>query len=183
MREVLVAPLDADELLDVAPPRRHVRVADRPVDGDALFRVRLVVEIAPPVDAPAPHDGAAADLSSANPVERLVVRVRIRVVEIVDEELARVLIAGAGVALDGLIALDAIAVAHAAIAQLVRHHVLDVVDGRIDRASRLEHDRLETFLRQLFRGPAAGDAGADDDGVVRDRWHGQVAGVKGTLPW
>src|SRR5262245_3754392 len=151
MREVLAPALDSHEPLDVTPPGREVLVAERPVDGDALARIRLEVEIAPPVDATPPHDRPPAHLAAANPVEGLVLGERVRIVEIVDEDLARILIAGARVPLDGLVALEALAVAHATVAFLVRGHVLDIVDRRIDRPARLEHDRAQSVFGELFR--------------------------------
>src|SRR3954469_10870092 len=111
MRQAFPASLHANELLDIAPPRRHVLVADRPVDAHSFARVRLVVEIAPAKDAAAPHDRLAADLPAANPRERLPFRRRVRVVEVVDEELARVFVAGPALTLDRLIPLEPIAVA------------------------------------------------------------------------
>src|SRR5437762_3598891 len=106
VRQVFLASLDANELLDVAPPRSQIFIAKGPVDAISLACVRLEVEIAPAIDAAPPHDRAPADVSSADPIERLPVRKGIRIVEIVDEELARVLVAGTGVALDRLKALQ-----------------------------------------------------------------------------
>src|SRR4051812_14389257 len=121
MRQAFAASLDADELLDVAPPRRHVVVADRPVDGDSFAGVRFVIEITPAKDAAAPHDRLATDLPAANPRERLAFRRRVRVVQIVDEELARIFVARAALALDRLIPLEPVAVAHSTVALLIRH--------------------------------------------------------------
>src|SRR5262249_2483665 len=108
MRQAFASALNADESLDVRPPGLEVPVANRPIDRDAFARVRLEVEVTPPVDAATPHDRPPADLAPADPVKRLVVGERIRIVEVVDEELARILIAGAGVALDRLIAFEAL---------------------------------------------------------------------------
>ena len=146
MREPLLASLNADELLDVAPPRRQIVVAERPIDAESLARVGLEVEIAPAIDTATPHDRAPADLTSANPVEGLALRSRVRIVEIVDEELSGVFVAGTGVALDRLVPLEPLAVAHATVALLPRTHVLDVINRWIDRPSRFQHDRLETVL-------------------------------------
>src|SRR6476660_6477109 len=112
MRESFVLALHADELLDIAPPRRHVLVADRPIDGDSLLRVRLVVEIAPPEHAAAPHDRLAADLPPANPRERLAFGRLVWIVEIIYKKLARVLVAGAALALDRLISLQRVLIPH-----------------------------------------------------------------------
>ena len=40
---------------------------------------------------------------------------------------------------------------------------------RRDRRTRFEHQRAQSALAEFLRRPAAGDAGADDDRVVR-RW-------------
>src|SRR6266498_401516 len=47
------------------------------------------------------------------------------------------------------------------------HVILDVLDV----LATLEQQDPESFLRELFRGPTAGDAGADHDGVVILRLH------------
>ena len=67
---------DARVLLDVVVPRREIRVADRPVDGDALAAVGLEVEIAESVALAAPGQRAAADVIAAIPVEALDLGVR-----------------------------------------------------------------------------------------------------------
>src|SRR6185503_2352512 len=89
LRQPLLLSLHAHEPLDMAPPGRHVRVADRPVDPDAVARVGLVILVAPAEDAPPPHYRAAAHLASPDPRERLVLRPRLRIVPLVAEELAR----------------------------------------------------------------------------------------------
>src|SRR5258705_13945478 len=142
LRETLGTALDADELLDVAPPWRNVLVPEGPVDRYALLQVRLVVEIAPAEYTPAPHYRLSADLPAAYPRKRLPLRRRVRIVEIVDEKLASVFVAGAALGLDRLIALQTIAIPHTPVSFLVRHDVLDVIDGGIDRAGRLEDNRL-----------------------------------------
>src|SRR5258705_5025736 len=45
--------------------------------------------------------------------------------------------------------------------------VLDVLDV----FATLEQQHAESFLRELFRGPTAGDAGAHHDGIVIRRLH------------
>src|ERR1700687_2411966 len=77
--KIFPTPLNSDELLDVAPPRSEILVANRPVYAIALLRIGLEVEIAPAVDAPPPHDRAASNLPSAYPVKPLVIGKRVRV--------------------------------------------------------------------------------------------------------
>src|SRR5882672_8548184 len=122
-----------DELLHVVVPRRDVGVADRPVHAESVPRVRLEVEVAPAVYLPAPHDRLATHLAAADPMERLVGIERVRVLAVVHEELAAVLVAGITMALDELIALERRAVAEAAELHLPRRHVLDVIARRVDR--------------------------------------------------
>src|SRR5436190_1532628 len=56
MREPLFSSLDADELLDITPPRRQVLVAKRPIDANSLACICLEVEIAPAIARlPRPH--------------------------------------------------------------------------------------------------------------------------------
>src|SRR6185369_17440699 len=69
LRQVLGATADADEAFDVLVPRRELGIANRPVDGNADLRVRAEVDVAPAIALPAPHDGAAADVIAADPVE------------------------------------------------------------------------------------------------------------------
>ena len=139
--EILPTPLNSDEFLDIAPPRSQILVPQRPIDAVALFRICFEVEITPAVYAPPPHDRATSNLAPSYPVEGLVVGKRVRIVEVVDEELGRPLVAGARMPLDGLIPLDLFAVAHASIALFPRKDVLDVVHRWINRPSRFEHDR------------------------------------------
>src|ERR1051325_2957605 len=102
MSETFAPALHPDEFLDVTPPWRHVLVSNRPVDRDAFLQVRFVVEVAPAENAATPHDRLAAHLAAANPRKRLALGSRIRVVEIVDEKIARVLVAGATLRLNRL---------------------------------------------------------------------------------
>ena len=101
---------------------------------------------------------------------------RVRVLAVVDEELAAVLVARVAVALDELVALERLAVAHAAELHLPGRHVLHVVAGGIDRPPRLEHQRRQAALAELLGGPAAGDAGADDNRVEAGRGHQKSPG-------
>src|SRR4029077_124695 len=56
---------------DVVVPRRDILVANRPVRGDALFRVRLEVEVAVTIALTSPHQRSAAHVVAAEPVEAL----------------------------------------------------------------------------------------------------------------
>ena len=87
LRQAVAAAADAGKALDVVVPRRDVRVADRPVDGDAVARVGLEVEVAPAVRLPPPEQRAAADVIAAHPVEALDLAVGI--LDVVDEPVRR----------------------------------------------------------------------------------------------
>src|SRR5262249_53362012 len=138
------------------------------VGAEAVARVGREVEVAPAVDLAAPHDRAPADLASADPVEARAVAERVRVLEVVDEELAAPLVAGVALALGGLVPLLPGAVGPAAEMELPGLDVHRVVGGGIGRAAGLEDQRAQAVLGQLLGGPAAADAGADDDGIVGD---------------
>ena len=64
----------------------------------------------------------------------------------------------------------------AAITQAAKRHfpwrfMLDVILLRNDRPTGFEHQRAQAELGQFLRGPAAGHAGADDDGVEIEKRH------------
>src|SRR5688572_4707709 len=83
LREARVLAARADEALHVFVPGLDVRVADRPVDADALAQVRLEVEIAEAEYVARPHERASADVITAIPVERL--RLSVGLLQVVDE--------------------------------------------------------------------------------------------------
>src|SRR5207245_9602146 len=109
--------------------------------------------------------GLATHLAATDPVKRLVGVEGVRVLAVVDEELAAVLVARVAVALDELVALECLAVPEAPELHLPRGHVLDVIPRGVERPTALEHERLEPALAQLLRRPPARAAGADAGGV------------------
>jgi hypothetical protein len=72
-----------DEALDVVVPWGEVRVADGPIDGDAVAQIGFEIQIAPAIDLASPDDGLAADLPGAKPVERPIRRRGVRIVGVV----------------------------------------------------------------------------------------------------
>ena len=176
---------DADELLDVRVPRGEVRVADRPVDPDPVARVGLEIEIAEAIRLPRPHDRAPADLSPPDPQEGLLVGRRVRVLDVVDEELPAHLVAGVALALHGLLGRERLAVVPAPVRHAVRRHVFGVVPFRDDHGPRLEHQRAEAEFGEFLRGPAAGDPRADDDRVpdLLPAAHGCPPGRPSPVPY
>src|SRR5215204_3827155 len=161
--ETVAVAAHADELLDVRIPGCHVVVPDRPLDAVAHARRRGELVLAPPLARTPPDQRLSADLIAADPVERRLLHVR--VVAILDEEVRRVL------AVPGRLADERV------LPELLPRHRtamrklpwLDVHGGIVldvlHAAAALEDERLEALLAQLLRGPAAGDARADDDRV------------------
>jgi hypothetical protein len=151
----------ADEALDVGIPRGDVVVADRPVDAIALPFGRGEFVLAPALAAAPPDQRPAADLIAAEPVEGPFLHVGVFVV--LDEEVRVVL---AGDLAHERVGFGQLAWQDAAMRQLPRSQVgggvvLDVGDV----AAALQHQRFQPLLAQLLGRPAAGNAGADDDGV------------------
>ena len=67
LRQTFGLAADSGELFDVVVPRRDIGVANRPIDGDAVFQIGFEIEIAPAIALAAPGDGLAADLTATNP--------------------------------------------------------------------------------------------------------------------
>ena len=76
LREPVARAGDAGMPLDVVVPRRELRVANGPIDRDAVAHVAFEIEIAPAITLPSPQQGAAADVIAAIPVETLDLGVR-----------------------------------------------------------------------------------------------------------
>ena len=166
LRQPFRPPADADERLDVVVPGRQVRVADGPVDAVSLARIGLEVQVGQPVALPGPHDRPAAHLPSADPQEGLVGFGRVRVLDVVDEELAAHFVAGVALALDRLFGRHRLTVVPAAVRHLVRGEVFGVVALGHDHRPRLEDEHAGPQLGQLLGCPTARHAGADNDRVV-----------------
>jgi hypothetical protein len=102
--------------------------------------------------------------------------------DVLDEEVLRVLAVEIQLALDRLIG-DVLRRGAVAVRQLPgRERGGGVVFDVLDRPAALEDERAEPALGELLGGPAAGDAGADDDrvvgvGLLRARGH-RVAQVR-----
>ena len=166
LRQTLGAPADPRESLDVGVPRSDVCVADRPVHAVTVARVGLEVQVAEPVALAAPHDRPSAHLASADPAEGLVRVGRVRILDVVDEELARHLVAGVALALDGLGGGERLAVVPAAVRHLVGGEMFGVVALGDDHGAGLEDQNAGAQFGELLGRPPARHARADDDGVV-----------------
>src|SRR6185436_17465026 len=159
----LRAAADADEALDVVVPRRDLGIAHRPVDSDSVLCVRPEVDVAPAIAMPAPQDGAAADVVTADPIEAL--DLSVRMLGVVDEPVLRRLRQVPAACGDGL-SLQVFIRGTAAVRQFPEILGRCGIVAVLDVAAAVQHQRLETLLGQLFGGPAAGDSGTDDDRVV-----------------
>ena len=165
--EVVRVPADADEFLDVRVPRRDVVVGDRPVHPVALTFGRGELVFAPALAGAPPDQRLAADLISADPVERFLLDVRM--VCILYEKMGRVF-AVAGRFADERIVVDHLPRQGAAMRQLPGHQVRRrIVLDVLDVAPALEDERLQPLLAELLRRPSARDPRADDDCVVLGR--------------
>src|SRR6266550_3658994 len=146
LRQSLRLPRDSDEILDIVVPGRDVLIANRPVNGDSFAQVGFEIQITPAIRLSSPHDGSPAHMAAANPQERLTWIGGIRVLTIIDEELAIPFIHSTARLLNRLIVIEALAIAQTAESLLPDGNVLHVVRIRINRAASLQHQRFETLL-------------------------------------
>ena len=149
---------------DVVVPGCDIGVPNRPIGPEALAGVRLEVEVAPAIALPPPHQRAPTYVVAAIPVEslhlgvgRLLVRsppIQIRLVQRVVALQDRVC------RLHRLRAPAAMGIIPWRFGRI--HVVLDV----LDILAPLEQQNPQSFLRELFRRPTAGDTRPDHDGIV-----------------
>src|SRR6266576_3209393 len=165
LREAFGLTAHPDEALDAIVPGRDVRVADRPIDRDAVAHVGLEIEIAPAVDLASPDDRLAADLPGAKPVERSIGRRAVGVVDIVGPEDVTQFVERDRMTLHRLTRGDRAAIAQSPERHLPGRFVLGVIPFGHNRPPGFEHERAQAELGQLFRRPAARHAGTNDDGV------------------
>src|SRR3984893_14112720 len=124
------------EILSVLVPGLDVLVADGPIGGDSVAYVGFEIQVAKTIALTAPHDGLAANLAAANPGEWLVRVGDVGGVEIVDKKFAGVFITRViTLALNFLSSEALVTIIPAAILQLPRGNMLDVVLFRNDRAT------------------------------------------------
>ena len=157
----VAGPAHADEALDVRVPRSDVLVADRPADPVAMTLRRRELVVAPALAGAAPHDRLAAHLVAADPVERLLLHVGM--LGVLHEEVLHVF---RGDHAHHRIVLDHLARQPTAVRELPGREIRGgIVLDVLDVAAALQYQRLQALLAQFLGGPAACDAGADDDGV------------------
>src|SRR5206468_8709029 len=135
LRQSLRLARDSDEILDIVVPGRDVLIANRPVNGDSFAQVGFEIQITPAIRLSSPHDGSPAHMAAANPQERLTWIGGIRVLTIIDEELAIPFIHSTARLLNRLIVIEALAIAQTAESLLPDGNVLHVVRFRLNRAA------------------------------------------------
>src|SRR5213592_3849305 len=91
----------SDESLDMGVPRRDVVVADRPIHSVTVSLGSGELILAPALTGAPPNQRLAADLIAADPVERLLLDVR--VVFVLDEEVRRIFPVTGGFADQGIL--------------------------------------------------------------------------------
>src|SRR6266436_1424373 len=94
LRQSFSLPANSGEFLDVVIPRSDIRVANRPIDGDAFLGVGLKIEIAPTIGLAAPGDGLAANLTSFYPGKMFSGFAGVRIIRVLNKKLVREFVAG-----------------------------------------------------------------------------------------
>src|SRR6266480_2432625 len=148
-----------------------IRYEDRPVDRNAVARIRLEIHRAPAITLPAPHDGAPADVVAAYPVEAL--NLGVRIVQVVDEPVLGGLRDHIAARADGMTP-EILLRGAAPVGQLPGILHGGWIVAMPDHAPAIEHKGLQSLLGQLLGGPAAADARTDDDGIVGVVVHGSA---------
>jgi hypothetical protein len=92
LRQIFIRAADPDEILDLVVIGFEILVTERPRFTVAIALGSFEIVIAQAIRLATPGDRTPANLTSANPPERLVFRSRVRVVNIVNEEVMAVFI-------------------------------------------------------------------------------------------
>src|SRR3954471_8962854 len=136
-------------------------VADRPVFAVAIAGGRFEFVVTVAIAFASPAESLATYLPAANPHEGLVDGEGIRILQVIDEKLMAVLIAGIAEALYRLVLQQAALIAESAEFELVRPHVFGEIASRNARRSGLEHQDRQATLSYFFGAPAAAGARTD----------------------
>src|SRR4051812_20235294 len=153
MREPKVLAAHADEAVHMVVPGGNVRIANRPIDADAVAHICLEVQIAEAIDLTSPDDGLTTDLTRAQPVEGSVRGRAIRIEHVIGPEDVAHLIEARGVPLDRLPRGERAPVAEAAEVHVPRRNMFLVILLRDHVTSGLEYERAQTALAQLLGRP------------------------------
>ena len=167
LRKALGLAADAGEFFDVIVPGSEIGVTNGPIDSYVFAKIGFEVEVAPTVGLAAPGDGSAADLAAANPCEGLAGSDSVGILQVVNEEFVRKLVAVVvALTLDELRALSFSAIVPATILQFPKGNVLDVILFRNDGAAGFQNKDVESLFGEFFGGPATSDTGTNDERVV-----------------
>jgi hypothetical protein len=164
LRQTVAGAADARETLHIIVPGRDVGIADGPVHGNAFFGVGLEIEIAPAVALATPHQRTAADVKAAIPVKTF--DFGIGAVFIVHPKIRIEFVVWVIAFLHGMRGTHFVGDASA-----VRKLPDFFVFGRIVRhvahiAPAFQQDGFQALFGEFFGGPAPGNPGANDNGVV-----------------
>src|SRR5690242_21957402 len=78
--EAIFIAANTGKLLNMAVPRSDVLISYWPIDGKAISCRTLKIEIAPSLSLSGPHDALPSNLITADPIEWLLLDVRVIVV-------------------------------------------------------------------------------------------------------
>src|SRR5262249_31642522 len=102
LRQAFVGATYANKALDFVIVGDQICVADWPVVTIPIATGGFEFIVRQPIGLAAPHYGAPSDLAAADPIKWLVRRSRVGIVNIVDKELAAILVTGVAPGLNGL---------------------------------------------------------------------------------
>ena len=162
LRQAFARSADTDVAFDQVVVGLEFLVADGPVFAVAVASGGFEFVVAVAIAFARPAERLPANLAAANPHEGFVRGKGVGMLQIVDEELMAVFVAGVTQALHRLRLEQALLVAKAAELQLVGPDVLGEIARGDARRSSFEHDDGESALGQLFGDPSATGAGTDD---------------------
>src|SRR5262249_757625 len=166
-RRVLGPPADADEPFDARVIRREGGMVDRPVNAEPVAAGGLELIIAEGVGRAPTHQSPPADLPPADPIERFAFGGGVRIVDVVDEKMTGVFVAGVALRLNRLPLLEQLGLRdQIPVFEVVWEGQHPEIFRGIELAPGFEHDHAQAFLGQFFRGPPTGRARTDDYRVV-----------------
>ena len=162
LRQALARSTDTDIAFDHVVVGLKFLVADGPIFAVAVASGSLEFIVAVAIAFARPAERLSSNLTAANPKEGFVRGKGVGVLQIVDEELMAVFVAGVAQALHRLRLKQALLVAKAAELQLVGPDVFGEIACRYTRRASFEHNHGDSALGQLFGDPSATSAGTDD---------------------
>ena len=165
--QALASAAHTDVFFDFVVIGLEIFVGDRPILAIAVVASALKLEVAITVTDSRPAKRFPADLSSANPHERLVLGKRVGVLGIFDKELAAVLVACIAEPLDRLLLEYGFLIAEAPESHPVWPHVLSEIASRYARRAGFEHEHFHPAGSKHLCHPSAARARADHYCVVR----------------